>query len=357
MEGNERKGRIGSKAALAVLMMMSVTTLGFTEGAPDATKATEASIAIFVPGVVSGSPIYELLVAGVQQAAAERPGTKVKTVEGGFNQADWGSKLTSLAATGEYGLIVSSNQAMPAIAASVSQRFPTQRFLLLDGELSGNPSIFTLAYNQREQGYMAGFLAGLATTGGVAGANAAKKIGLVAGQEYPAMNGTILPAYTEGAKAVDPSIEVDFRVVGNWYDAAKGAELAAAMIREGVDVVLAISGGANQGVVQAAADAKASVIWFDVNGYAVRPGTVIGSSVLRQDKAAYEQVKRWLDGKLPFGTAVVLGVADGYVDFIQDDPEYIKAVSESARASQAGLVAGLKSGTIKLPLGGNPGSK
>lgn len=334
----------------AAVFCLAAAPGAFAAGGAEASApapAKPASIAVFVPGVVSGSPIYEMLVAGVQKAAGEAAGAQVKVVEGGFNQAEWEAKITSLAATGTYDLIVSSNPAIPAICAAVSVKFPAQAFLLLDGELAGNPKIYTLRYDQREQAYLAGHIAGLAAQAGLGGKPSAR-IGLVAGQEYPAMNGTILPSYRDGARAVDPKIEVDFRVVGNWYDAAKGDELAAAMIREGASVILTIAGGANQGVVQAAADAKASVVWFDVNGYAVRPGTVIGSAILRQDLAAYEATKRYLSGKLPFGTAEIVGVADGYVDFVQDDPAYIAAVPAALRKKQADLIDALKSGKLKL---------
>ena len=320
--------------------------------APGTDAARARSIVVFVPGVVSGSPVYEMLVDGAKKAAAEISGTELKVIEGGFNQAEWESKITSLAATGVYDLIISSNPAMPDLCATVSAKFPKQRFLLLDGYLNGNPNIFTLRYNQREQGYLAGFIAGLATVGGVPGANPAKRIGLVAGQEYPAMNQVILPGYREGARAVDSSIEVDFRVVGNWYDAAKGAELAASMLRDGADVVLAVAGGASQGVVQAAADGKAFVVWFDIDGYGVRPGTVIGSAILRQDKAAYEQTKRYLAGTLPFGKAETVGVKEGYVDFAQDSPLYASAVPEATRRKVAETVSALKSGALSLPMNG-----
>jgi simple sugar transport system substrate-binding protein len=319
-------------------------------GAPSGGAGTprSASIAVFVPGVVSGSPIYEMLVEGVKKAAAEVPGTEVKVVEGGFNQAEWESKITSLAAAGTYDLIVSSNPAIPALCAAVSAKFPKQAFLLLDGELAGNPKIYTLRYNQREQAYLAGHIAGLVAQAGLGGLKPSTRIGLVAGQEYPAMNGIILPGYREGARAVDARFDVDFRVVGNWYDAAKGGELAAAMIREGAAVVLAISGGANQGVVQAAADAKAFVVWFDINGYGVKPGTVVGSAIVRQDLAAYVETKRFLSGTLPFGSAEIVGVADGYVDFVEDDPAYVAAVPEPIRKKQAAAIAALKSGKLVL---------
>ena len=313
-------------------------------------KSGGVSLCVFIPGVMSGSPVYEMLALGTKKAAEEFAASSstqippVTVIEGGFNQAEWEAKVTTLAASGVYDLIVSSNPSLPVIVSSVSAKFPRQKFLLLDGELGGNPSVYTLRYNQREQAYMAGHIAALAALA----EKGAKKIGLVAAQEYPAMNNVILPGFTEGALAVDPGFAVDFRVVGNWFDAAKAAELAAAMIRGGVKVLLPIAGGAGAGVVQAAAEAGAKVVWFDINGYGMRPGTVIGSAVLRQDRAAFEKVTLYLKGTLPFGKAEVAGIRDGFVDFIEDDPLYIAAVSRDIREKQAALIARLRSGELKL---------
>ncbi len=336
----------------SILLALCIGTGLFAAGTKETGTEQSAgrSVAVFVPGVVSGSPVYEMLVAGVEKAIAETPGSSVKVIEGGYNQAEWESKLNALAAAGSFDLIISSNPALPSICEAVSAKFPTQRFLLLDGRLAGNPHIYTLRYNQREQGYLAGYLAGLVTGSDIPGANPAKKIGLVAGQEYPAMNGVILPGYTEGARAVDTGIEVDFRVVGNWYDAAKGAELSSSMIRDRVDVVLAIAGGANQGVVQAAVDAKCFVIWFDVNGHAIKPGTIIGSAVIHQDKAAYRALMQYFAGTLPFGSAETLGMADGFVDFIEDDPAYMAALPEAIRKRQSSMIMKIRSGELKLPM-------
>jgi len=305
----------------------------------------QKTIALFIPGVVSGSPVYEMLTTGVKAASDGK--ADVTLIEGGYNQAEWENKVTALAASGAYDLIVSANPSLPAIVRSVSAKFPKQHFLLLDGEMSGNPMVYTMRYNQREQGYMAGYLAALETEQ-LGGGKPVRRIGLVAAQEYPVMNEIILPGYLEGAKAVNEEYAVDFRLVGNWYDAAKAEELAADMIRGGIKVILTISGSGNEGVVQAAAAQGAKVLWFDNNGYNVRAGTVVGSAVIWQDKAAYTQIKRWLDGELPFGKAEIMGVAEGYVDFIQDDPNYILGVPEVVRNKQAAMVEKIRNGELVL---------
>jgi simple sugar transport system substrate-binding protein len=316
------------------------------------TRAAGPSIVVFIPGVMAGSAIYEMLAEGAQRAvnefAALNPDAAptLTIIEGGFNQAAWETQITTLAASGDFDLIVSSNPSLPLIVSTVSARFPQQKFLLLDAELEGNPNVYTLRYNQREQAFMAGYLAALATLENGGGA---KRLGIVAGQEYPVMNTIIMPGFLEGARAVDPDFEIDFRVVGNWFDAARAADLTASMMRAGVHVSMPIAGGAGHGAVQAAAQGGAKIIWFDTNGYAIRPGTVIGSAILRQDKAAYEKTMLYLKGQLPFGQAEIVGAADGFVDFVEDDPLYIAALSRSIRERQAALTTSIRRGGFIVP--------
>lgn len=306
------------------------------------------SIAVFVPGVVSGSPTYEMLVAGVEKAASEHDDVSFKVVEGGFNQGDWADGITSLAATGAYDLIVSSNPALPEICADVAKLYSDQKFMVLDGYLKGNASIYTFLYNQMEQAYLIGHMGGLITTSSLPGATPDLKAGLIAGQEYPIMNRVIRVGYELGLASVDEGIELDFRVIGNWYDAAKAAELAASMFDQGIDVILAIAGGANQGIISEARKQGKYVLWYDSNGYGAAPGVVLGSSALKQDLAAYERTKMAIEGTLPFGTAEVKGVKDGYVEFVQNDPLYIEHVPEQMRKTQQALVEKLTGGDISF---------
>ena len=118
-------------------------------------------MAVFVPGVASGSPIYEMLVAGAQKAVAESPGASIKVIEGGYDQSTWLDKLRDIAASGEFGLIVTSNPALPELCAKVAADYPEQRFFVADAYMAGNPSMHTVLYNQKEQGYIVGYLAGL----------------------------------------------------------------------------------------------------------------------------------------------------------------------------------------------------
>jgi simple sugar transport system substrate-binding protein len=310
--------------------------------------AGPVSIAVFVPGVAAGSPLYEQLVSGAQKAAGEYPNLTLKVVEAGFNQAEWQEKMTSLAATGIYTYILTSNMSMPQICADVGKSFPRQKFIVMDSYLSGNPQIYTLMYNQVEQGYLAGYLAGLVTMSRMKGVTPQLKVGAIVAQEYPALAREIVPGFTQGFTAVDPRITLDYRVIGNWYDATKAADLANSMMDGGVDVLLPIAGGAGQGVIKAAQERGRYVVCFDANVYAIAPGTIVGCATLDQNRAVYETLKKVLQGTLAFGKADIVDARSGFVDFADNDPLYTRSVSADVRARMADLVKKFRSGAMTL---------
>jgi simple sugar transport system substrate-binding protein len=329
--------------------MLALTPL-WAGGQQASPQTSEFSVGVFVPGVVEGSPTYELLVQGVEQAVEESEGARFTVVEGGFNQADWGQSITAMAASGDYDLIVSSNPEMPDIVLTVLESFPAQRFLVMDSYLEGNPQMHTVMFNQREQAFLAGYFAGLVGRSSMVEGSSPLRAGLLAGQEYPIMNNVILPNYELGLRAVDPDAEVDFRVLGNWYDAAAAAELANSMYATGSHIVLAIAGSGNQGVIASARDRDRYVIWYDTNGLDEAPGVVIGSTFVALDAAVYERTRSAIEGTLTFGEAEVVGVADGYVGFVEDDNLYRRHVPEGVREQQRAVIERMESGELELEM-------
>jgi len=208
--------------------------------------------------------------------------------------------------------------------------------------------MFTLLYNQVEQAAVVGYLGGLITKSRMEGATPDLKIGMIVGQQYPAMDEMIVPGYTQGAKEVDSRIEVDYRVLGNWYDANKAGDLANSMIDAGVDVIMTACGGANQGVIQAAQDRGKYVLYLDDEHYDLAPGTIAGCAVLRQERAVFERVVEAVEGRLPYGEAVIVGVSDGYVDFADANPLYEDAVSPEVREQLAVMLDKIRRGEVSL---------
>ncbi len=300
------------------------------------------SVAVFVPGVVSGSPTYEMLVAGATRAVAEISGASIKVIEAGFDQSTWLDRLRDTVASGEFGVVVSSNPSLPDLCARLASDYPAVRFLVVDAYLSGNPSIHTVLYNQMEQGYLVGYLAGLVTK--ARNPDGQPVAGLVAAQRYPTLDKLISPGFEAGLKAVDPAFTLQTREIGNWYDSAKAAELAGALYGSGIEVILPIAGSAGQGVVAAAKERGASVVWFDGAGYALGPDTVIGCATIAQDKLVYERLKKTLGGDATlFGRADIVTAADGYIGFDPDGDGY-RALPADVRTAMDLAVEELRKG-------------
>lgn len=328
------------------VVFLLICAISFFSCSKEEKKEDVLNIAVFLPGVRAESPIYDMLGSGVERAvaSAKNNGKNVELLllEAGTNQGLWLEKLSNIAAENKYDVIVSSNPSMPSIAKQVLEKFPNNKFLLLDSYCDDEPKITTFKYNQYEQGYMAGYIAALVSTSDMKNANKERKIGLIAGQEYPDMNNIILPSFISGAKAVSEDMEVDFRIVGNWYDASKGAELASSMYNDGVDVIMPVCGGANQGVITAAKENNFYLVWCDNNGYSRAEGLVVGSAVVEQEALAYEKVTEFINGTLTEGKAEILGMKEGYIKFITDDPLYLSTVPLTIREKQEEMLNKIK---------------
>ena len=307
----------------------------------------QLSIAVFIPGICADSPTYAMLRDGVTQAVdtwndgkSVEQSAKLYVLEAGTNQSEWPAKITALAAEQKYDVIISSNPSLPEIVLPIIEQFPQQKFILMDAEHSGNKNICTVCYNQYEQSYLTGYIGGLMSK--------SHKLGLVAAQEYPVMNNIIYPYFEKGAKDANASSSVAFRIVGNWYDANKGAMLADILYGEDVDVILPICGGASQGVITSAVNNNFYITWFDNNGFDKAPGHIISSTVMKQQELSAIMTTTFLNGKTEWGTAKMLGVKDGFVDFVQDDPLYEETVPANIRAQMAELVDSIKDGSLEI---------
>lgn len=312
--------------------------------------AAPLKIGVFIPGIREGSPTYDGLAKGAERFVAENSGSTVKVFEAGFNQAEWEEKLISLTAEGKYDFILTSNPSMPDLVNKVSVLFPKQKFICLDGQFAGNPSMYTVLYNQLEQGFITGYLAGLVSSSSMPGANAAKKAGMLIGQHYPVMDKLIIPGFEKGLKAVDPAFQLDVRVLGNWYDATKALELTKSMYDAGSDVVLPIAGSASQGSVKAAQDSGKYLVFFDADEYSRAPKNIVGCTALNQERLAYTVLKDAAAGKLHFGKADIVGIKEGYVEFLDKSPVYLALLPAAIRSKMDMMIQEIKSGKLTLAI-------
>ena len=222
---------------------------------------------------------------------------------------------------------------------AVAPDFPDTKFTIIDTVVD-LPNVQSVIFKEPEGSYLVGILAAMQSKSG--------KIGVI-----PAFNFDLLDAfacgYAQGAKSVNPDIEVVKTYVGTGFEAfndpGKATEVAKSQLDQGVDVVFQVAGGAGAGVLQAAADAGKWSIGVDSNQNHLHPGSVLTSMLKRVDVAAYNTMKGVEDGTWEPGL-IVLGLAEEGVGAAFDDnnaalitPEMKAAVEKATADIISGSVA------------------
>ncbi|MGZ8355848.1 MAG: BMP family lipoprotein [Telluria sp.] len=193
----------------------------------------------------------------------------------------------------------------------VAKEFPNVRFVLIDSVAKGN-NVNSILFREEEGSYLAGVAAAMASK--------SKKIGFVGGMDIPLIR-AFACGYGQGAKSVDPKVEVVQNMVGTtaaaWNDPAKGGALARAQFDRGVDVVFAVAGGSGLGTLQTAKEKGKLGIGVDSNQNYLHPGTMLTSMVKRVDLAIYDSFTQVKNGTWKAGVTH-RGLKEGGVDWVLD---------------------------------------
>src|ERR1051325_2283520 len=176
------------------------------------------------------------------------------------------------------------------------------------------PNVASLVFKEHEGSYLVGILAARESKTG--------NIGFIGGMDIGLIH-RFAKGYEEGAKAVNPNINVINNYVGvtdgAWNNPGKGKELALAQIGKGADVIFTAAGNSGLGAFDAVEQqgkgpdgrAKAYVIGVDSNQNMVKPGFVLTSMVKRVDNAVYQIVSDVVNHQFKGGFHVYGVESDG----------------------------------------------
>ncbi|HJQ33618.1 MAG TPA: BMP family ABC transporter substrate-binding protein [Pyrinomonadaceae bacterium] len=191
-----------------------------------------------------------------------------------------------------YDLIIGVGFAQAPIMEIVAKDYPNINFAIVDGA-SKMPNVASLVFKEHEGSYLVGMIAAKESKTGT--------IGFVGGMDIGLIH-RFARGYEQGAKSVNPNVNVIFNYVGvtdgAWNNPGKGKELALAQIGKGADVIFTAAGNSGLGVFDAVeqsgkdAQGRAThfVIGVDSNQNGVKPGFVLTSMVKRVDNAVYQIV-------------------------------------------------------------------
>ena len=311
------------------------------------------SAAIMVPGTIGDNPIWQNTVRGAEEAAEEGNFTELKILESGGDIASYEKNLITLAQMEKYDVILTSTDVMAKSVVKVSSMFPEQKLILMSGNIflqveEVPKNVFSTRFDEMQRGYLAGYFSGLVTKSTMPYANKELKVGVMFNDVIPCWVDEAKPGFEQGVKAVDPNIEVLYSIVGSWNDPTKGADVARAQYKQGVDIIWGPIGAIFYGVLNEAQNQKKYFMGALSNQIFESPDVIPACTVTKTGSAVKGALLSASRGEPIFGTSTFMGAKEGAVTFTFDDPEYLKGVPEEIRAKMLEVYDALAKGEIKL---------
>jgi len=144
--------------------------------------------------------------------------------------------------------IITMGFAMADPLSAVAGDYPDTKFVAVDVNWLDAPNVRQVSFAEHEGSYLVGMMAAMASESGT--------VGFIGGMDIPLIR-HFGCGYAQGAKAVNPDIEVVANMTGTtpaaWNDPVKGSALTTAQLSQGADVIYAAAGGTGVGVLQTAA--------------------------------------------------------------------------------------------------------
>ena len=291
---------------LVSLLLVLTLTLGV---AAMATADDPVRVCIVFSGLLGDKSYNDSCLEGAKRAEADF-GIELKTLEG-TEATEWEQNLLA-AAEGGYDLVICSSSNFQPYMEEHCASYPDVKFAVIDTTVPGD-NICSVSFAQNQGSFLAGACAALLTTRTeIPGINDKKIIGWVGGMDIPVLHDFFI-GYEQGAKYLDPEIEILQSFAGEWSNPLKGKELTLAMYDTGADVVMNVASGTGNGVLEGAKEAGHFAIGVDLNQDGDQPGAVFTSMVKRVDNACYELIKSVVEGTFQGNTTSYLDLVKGGV--------------------------------------------
>ncbi|SFQ03301.1 basic membrane protein A [Oscillibacter sp. PC13] len=334
---------------LAMAMALSLASCGSQSGnasdtgsgASGGTENGEASDPVRVACILSG-PISDMswnYTAHQGLLKIESMGAEIAYQENVENSA-LPDCINTYAADG-YDIIILSTNSYEEAAMSIVSDYPDTQFIIINGGTTQD-NVTSYAIADEDQGFMQGAICTILS--------ANQKVGFVGAMEItPILNGRA--GFEQGAKYINPDVEINAVMTGSFTDVAAAKETSKAMIDAGVDAIAPMCDNAALGVDEAAEEGGIIAVASGEGQESVAPNAVV-CAVVKDTSLVYERAfQDYLDGKLTGDTGVVkLGAKDGVV-YLSDWYDAAANISDEAKAQITAAYEALASGEVSITLG------
>lgn len=340
-------------AAMAVSMGAVTVPVHAEEGEP-------YKAALLLNGTLGDKSFYDSANEGLTKLQEELGEDKFtfKVEQMGATSADeakWEPTLYDYCDDGSYDVIICGTFQMLDALTKAAADYPDQKFIYFDESFDfaeGGENVYNVMYKQNEVSYLVGAAAAMMTTDEslemIDPSN--KVIGFLGGMENSVIK-DFLVGYIQGAKDVEPEIQVALAYVGNFYDSAAGKDMALTQYQNGADVGYNVAGSAGLGQIEAAVDSGRYAFGVDSDQAALLPdyaANIPTSALKNVGNSLMRAIKLDMDGELEYGQLEYLGFAEGGVELVKD-AHYEEVVPEAIRTKIEELQQQITDGEITVP--------
>lgn len=351
-----KKQMLAAALSASMVLSMAAVTVPVMADEGEPYKA-----ALLLNGTLGDKSFYDSANAGLTALQEELGEDKFtfKVEQMGATSADeakWEPTMYDYCDDGSYDVIICGTYQMLDALTNAANDYPDQKFIyfdeMFDFSAGGEENVYNVMYKQNEVSYLVGAAAAMMTTDEsldkVDPSN--KIIGFLGGMENSVIK-DFLVGYIQGAKDIEPEIQVALAYVGNFYDSAAGKDMALTQYQNGADVGFNVAGSAGMGQIEAAGDSGRYAFGVDSDQAALLPDYAenIPTSALKNvGNSLIRAVKMDMEGELPYGTLEYLGFAEGGVELVED-AHYEEVVPEAIRTKIAELKEQITNGEVTVP--------
>lgn len=295
--------------AVSMAAAMALSMNGMAVMADEAASDEPIRVCIVYTGSLGDKSYNDSCNEGAQRAVADF-GIELKSLEGATAD-EWKANLLS-ACEDDYDLIIGASSNIADFITEYGPSYPDTKFAVIDTTID-LPNVESISFAQNQGSFLAGAAAAMFTQKtDIEGVNEDHIIGWVGGMDIPVLHDFYI-GYEQGAKYIDPEIQILQAFAGEWSNPLKGKELTLAQYDQGADIVMNVASGTGAGVLEAAAEAGKYAIGVDLNQDNDQPGSVLTSMVKRVDNACYLVIQSVIDGTFEGGSTQYLDLSQGGV--------------------------------------------
>lgn len=282
------------RESVRILFVLSLALVLMAAPLPAGAGTAKLKVAAALPGIITDKAWNQGGYEGLKLMEKEM-GAEIAYTER-VAQPDQVEVMSDYARRG-FDIVFGHGGEYDAAGKQVASRFPKAKIVVTNGTVTG-PNLASLQINHFQVSFLAGVVAGMMTK--------TNKIAAISAQKFKAID-DMMAGFEQGAKFVNPKIQVFTSYTGNWDDVGKGKEAALAHIAKGADVVYPLLDHALLGVIDAAKEKNVYAIGFVGDQLDLAPKNILTSGMENISVAMLDLAKVVAAGKFE-GKSYVFGL-------------------------------------------------